>query len=136
MTGMTALIYFAAWTLILVFVSVNWRVVEVLRGKKADLWTRDQSAPRPAIVVRMEHAHLNCLENLPIFGAIVLVAFALGKSAVVDQFAAWIIYARLAQSVTHLIGVNHFLVLLRATFYTIQVLLFFYMMWMLTCGAS
>lgn len=129
MTGMMALIGFAAWTLLLVVLAVGWRVLEVLRGKPANSWTRGAAAETPALVKRMEHAHLNCLENLPIFAVIVLAAQAIGKSAVVDAVAAWVLYARIAQSVTHLIGVSHWLVLIRATFYTVQLALFAYLLW-------
>lgn len=131
MTGMTALIGFAAWTLALVALAVGWRVVEVLRGRAANSWTRGAAAEVPAFVKRAEHAHLNCLENLPIFAVIVLVAQALGKSPVVDGVAAFVLYARLAQSITHLIGTSHWLVLIRATFFTVQIALFAYLLWSL-----
>lgn len=126
---MTALIGFTAWTLLLVVLVVGWRAVEVLRGKPANSWTRGTTTEQPSFIKRAEHAHLNTLENLPIFAAIVLVAQALEKSALVDSVAAWILYARIAQSVTHLIGVSHWLVLIRATFFSIQLALFAYLLW-------
>ncbi len=129
MTGMMALIGFAAWTLLLVFVAVNWRVIEVLRGKPANSWGRNQNTARPDIVTRAEHAHLNCLENLPIFAVIVLAAAAMGKNVVVDGLAMWVLYARIAQSVTHLLGTSAILVLIRATFFTVQLVLFAWMLW-------
>ncbi|MEQ1440034.1 MAPEG family protein [Fontimonas sp. SYSU GA230001] len=131
MTGMMALLGFAAWTLALVALAVTWRVAEVLRGRPANSWTRGAAAEVPGFVKRAEHAHLNCLENLPIFAVIVLVAPAIGKSPVVDAVAAWVLYARIGQSVTHLIGTSHWLVLIRATFYSIQVALFAYLLWSL-----
>jgi len=129
MTAVTALIGFTAWTLLLVFVAVNWRFIEVLRGVPANSWGRGNEREAPALVKRMQHAHLNCLENLPVFAAIVLSAVALDKTAVVDSLACYVLYARLAQSIVHLIGTSATLVFIRAVFYVIQVLLFFYMMW-------
>lgn len=129
MTAITALIGFTAWTLLLVFVAVNWRFVEVLRGVPANSWGRGNEREAPALVKRMQHAHLNCLENLPVFAAIVLSAVALGKTSVVDPLACYVLFARLAQSVVHLIGTSATLVFIRAVFYVIQVVLFFYMMW-------
>lgn len=129
MTGMMALIGFTAWALLLVVLVVGWRVVEVLRGKPANSWTRGAAAEQPSFIKRVEHAHLNTLENLPIFAAIVLAAQALGQSANVDAVAAWILYARLAQSITHLIGVSHWLVLIRATFFSVQLALFAWLLW-------
>ena len=130
MTGITALLLFAAWTLVLMFLYVGYRVVLVLAmKKKADSWGRDDKTDDPAFIVRAKHAHLNALENLPVFAAIVLAGVALGKTAVVDQVAAFVLYARLAQSTVHLIGVNHWLVFIRANFLVIQAALFLYMIW-------
>ncbi|MGH8481640.1 MAG: MAPEG family protein [Nevskiaceae bacterium] len=130
MTGITALLLFAAWTLVLMFTYVGYRVALVLAMKKrADSWMRYQPSDDPPFITRAHHAHLNCLENLPLFAAIVLAAVALDKAPVVDQVAAFVLYARLAQSFVHLIGVSHWLVFIRANFLLIQALLFAYMIW-------
>ena len=129
MTGIAAVLGFALWTLVLVFVSVNWRVLEVLRGKSINSWGRNDGIPVPAMVMRMQHAHLNCLENLPIFAVLVFAAALMGKSALVDGLACYVLAARIAQSVVHLIGTSAGLVFVRATFYVVQVLIFFYMFW-------
>lgn len=129
MTATTALIGFTAWALALVALSVTWRVIEVLRGKPANSWTRGAAIESPGLVKRAEHAHLNTLENLPVFAAIVLAAQLLGKMAAVDAVACWILYARIAQSVVHLIGTHPLLVLVRATFFGVQVALFAYLLW-------
>jgi len=130
MTGITALLLFATWTLVLMFTYVGYRVALVLAMKKpANSWGRDDKVDDPAFIVRAKHAHLNALENLPVFAAIVLAAVALDKAPVVDQVAAWVLYARLAQSIVHLIGVNHWLVFIRANLLVIQALLFLYMIW-------
>lgn len=130
MTGITALLLFATWTLVLMFTYVGYRVVLVLAMKKpANSWGRDDKVDDPAFIVRAKHAHLNALENLPVFAAIVLAAVALGKAPVVDQVAAWVLYARLAQSLVHLIGVSHWLVFIRANLLVVQAALFLYMIW-------
>ena len=130
MTGITALLLFATWTLVLMFLYVGYRVALVLAMKKpANSWGRDDKVDDPAFVVRAKHAHLNALENLPVFAAIVLAAVALGKTPVVDQVAAFVLYARLAQSAVHLIGVNHWLVFIRANLLIVQAALFLYMIW-------
>ena len=127
MTSLSALIGFAIWTVLLVLVAVGWRVAEVLRGRSADSWTRGGTTVRPAFITRVEHAHLNCVENLPVFAAVVLAAAAMGKSTLTDAFAPIVLYARLGQSVTHMIGVSHILVLVRATFFTVQIALLLWM---------
>lgn len=130
MTGMTALLLFAAWTLVLVMTHAGYRVLMVLTMKKrADSWLRGRPNDDPAFVTRAGNAHLNCAEMLPVYAAIVLAAFALGKNPVVDSVAALFLAARLAQSITHLIGVSHWLVFTRANFFILQVLLCFWMIW-------
>ena len=130
MTGITALLLFAAWTLVLMFIYVNYRVLLTLTFKKpANSWGRDAADADPAIIKRAHHAHLNCVENLPVFAAIVLAASALGKAPVVDAVAAWVLYFRIAQSVTHLIGTSALLVFIRANFFLLQALLYLYMIW-------
>ena len=131
MTAMIAVLGFALWTLLLVFVSVNWRVLEVLRGRAMNSWGRDDGIAVPDLVKRMQHAHLNCLENLPIFAVLVFAAYFMGKSAAVDGLDMYVLYARLAQSLVHMIGTSAALVFVRATFYVLQVLMFFYMFWSL-----
>jgi uncharacterized MAPEG superfamily protein len=126
MTGMTALMLFAAWTLLLMMGYVTYRTMMVLRGSSAASWTRGSGYDVPAFVKRVENAHANCVENLPVYGAIVLGAYVLGRPGVVDATALWFLAARLGQSIVHIAGVNHVLVLIRATFYTIQVLIMFW----------
>lgn len=123
MTALTALLLFAAWTMVLMMTYVTYRVVNMLGGMPANSWTRGSGAVVPGIFVRAEHAHTNCVENLPVFGAVVLVAYALGKAPVVDATAVYVLVARIAQSVTHIAGVSPMLVIVRATFFTIQVAL-------------
>lgn len=129
MLSLQALIGFTAWTLLLVLIIFAWRGIEiVINGKKADSWTRGKDTPAPGLIRRIEHAHVNCLENLPIFATIVLAAAAMGKSAVTEPYAMYVLYARVAQTLTHMIGVSHWLVMLRATFWTIQLALFVVML--------
>ncbi len=128
MTGMTALLLFALWTLLMMFTSRAYRLSQFGTMKKpVNAYPRDIVNDDPPFFVRAEHAHLNCLENLPIFAAIVLAASAMGQSAMVDGLAYYVILARVAQSVTHLIGTSVMLVWIRATFFFVQVILFFIM---------
>ncbi len=132
MSGITALLLFAAWTLALMLTYVFYRTGLVFAGRKrADSWTRGRPTDDPGFIVRAQHAHMNCVENLPVFAAIVLAASALGRPAVADHLAPYVLYARLAQSTVHLVGVSHWLVFVRGTLFTIQVALFFLMIWQL-----
>jgi uncharacterized MAPEG superfamily protein len=131
MTGLTALLIFVTWTLLLMFVYVLPRVAQVLAGrKKANAWTRGQPTDDSPLIVRAQHAHMNCVENLPIYAAIVLAASALGRTDAVDGWvAAAFIFLRLAQSVVHLISTSHWFVFMRANLFVPQILLCLYMVW-------
>ena len=83
------------------------------------------------MLARAKNAHLNCTENFPVFAAIVVVAALLGKIAIADAVAGYVLYARVAQSMVHMIGTSLPLVALRGLFYFVQVVPMFYMIWRL-----
>lgn len=132
MTGIEAMLWYLLWMIALLLINVGHRIPLALLGKKSvSIWTRGQANDDPALIVRAGHAHANCVENFILFSAVVLAAVALGRSNVVDSVAAYILYARVAQSTVHLIGTSFPLVLARATFFLIQLVLVAYIAWQL-----
>lgn len=128
MTGLEALLYYVLWMVALVLLYAGYRIPLVLTFKKpADSWSRGKTAADPGVITRASHAHANCVENLPLFAAVVLASVALDQRAVVDAFACWVLYARIGQSVVHLIGTSFILVLTRATLFLVQLGLIAYM---------
>lgn len=132
MDPMHALLGFAAWTLLLVFVIFGYRGVRLLQGTPINSWGRNaKTTTDPAFIKRVEDAHANCVENLLLFAVIVLAAQAMYKAEFIAAVAGWVLYARIGQSVAHLIGTTQPLVLIRATFWAAQVVLFAWMLWRL-----
>ena len=130
MTATMAVLYYAAWTLALALLYALPRVPQVLlRLKPADAWSRDKPPADPTLLVRAHHAHLNSLENFPIFAGVVAMALLMDRAAAVDSLAAYVLYARVAQSLVHLSGTSFIQVLLRATLFLTQVLLTGLMIW-------
>lgn len=128
MTGMTALLIYIVWTLILALSYATYRLPLVLTGKKtANHWERGEPVDDPAFLVRAKAAHLNCLENLPLFAALVLVAAATGQSETVSAVAGFVIAARIGQSLVHLVGTSFPLVFIRASLFLAQVALMLYL---------
>ena len=128
MSPVQALIGFAAWTLILVAAVFLYRGLKFITGTPINSWSRGAKIAIDAPVIkRLEDAHANCLENLPVFAVIVLAAAALGRLDGVAQLAPWVLYARIGQSMIHLSGVGRTQVFIRATFWSIQLGL---MLWM------
>ncbi len=128
MTALQALIGFAAWTLALVTGVFLYRGLKFVTGTPINSWPRGAKPSNDApLVKRLEDAHANCLENLPVFAVIVLSAAALGRLDTVAVLAPWVLYARIGQSLTHLSGVGQAQVFVRASFWSIQLGL---MLWM------
>jgi uncharacterized MAPEG superfamily protein len=128
-TSYWSLLGFTAWTLVLVLSVVTYRSALVLAGRRqANAWKRAQPSEDPELLQRIAHAHANCLENLPLFAAIVLVAGLTGRLDVTDPLAGWYLALRLGQSTTHLLGTSHWHVLVRFSFFLPQLLI---LAWML-----
>ncbi len=67
------------------------------------------TAPLPDWVNRANRAHLNAVENLAPFAAVVLIAQAVGVSTPVTQICAAIyFYARVAHAIIHISGFGRF----------------------------
>ena len=128
MTALQALMGFAAWTLLLVAGVFLYRGVRFLSGTPINHWPRSAKPTDDApFARRIEDAHANCLENLPIFAVIVLVAASLGRLEVINVLAPCVLYARIGQTAAHLSGVGQLNVLVRATFWAMQLVLFVWM---------
>ncbi len=129
--AITTLLAFIALTLGLAFVYVGYRATMGLLGKTPfNSWTRGaQIWEDPAFVTRVQHAHLNCLENLPVFAAVLLAAFMLDKVAVIDALACYYMIARVAQSAIHVVSANALAVFFRANALIVQWAILVY--WML-----
>lgn len=129
MTAIQALLGFAAWTVLLVAGVFVYRSARFLGGTPINSWPRGSKFEGDApIMTRLQDAHANCLENLPVFAVIVLAALATGRGAALEPMAAWVLYARVAQSLVHLSGVGRLQVLVRATFWSVQLALFAWML--------
>jgi uncharacterized MAPEG superfamily protein len=129
MTALQALLGFAAWTVLLVAGVFLYRGLRFVTGTPINNWPRSaKPANDAALVKRMEDAHANCLENLPVFAVIVLAAAAMGRLESIAALAPFVLYARIGQSIVHLVGVGQAHVLVRATFWSVQLGLFIWML--------
>ena len=98
-----ALLAFSVWTLLLLGATVGvYRWSRVFAGQAT---VREWRGDRPQGAdwyLRALRAHANCIENLPVFAAIVVAAHLTGVSnATMNGLAVVIVLARVAQSITH-----------------------------------
>jgi len=126
-----ALTAFIAWTLLLLTLMEVIRSQLVLRGKvPANGFTPDNANLSP-FMQRLARAHANCLENLPIFGGLLLIAIVTGGTSITDPLAYLFLGARVFQSLVHLISVSSLAVTIRFTAFALQTAIGLYWAFML-----
>lgn len=128
--SLLALLGFALWFLALGAMIVSWRTLEVLRGRKRPnefpAGTQHGSDP----YWRLNRAHANAAENLPMVAAVILVGYVAGAAD--DWFgtlALTLLFARVGQSAVHILSGTSPAVVVRATMLTIQYICVVAMSW-------
>jgi hypothetical protein len=74
---------------------------------------------------RLARAHA-CIEGLPVFGGLMILAIILGKTAATDDLALWFLSARVAQSIIHLISISAAAVSARFAAFAVQMMIGIY----------
>jgi uncharacterized MAPEG superfamily protein len=97
------LLAFAGWTLAVLFGTIGvyrWSRILTARVRISE-WQAD--LPQGGDWYRRAmRAHANCIENLPVYGAIVFCATVAGaRSGLLDGLALTLIAARICQSILH-----------------------------------
>ena len=111
---------FIAWTLLLLVLMEIIRTQLVVRGRvPANGFTPDNRALSP-FMQRLARAHANCIENLPIFGGLLLLAIATGRTALTDPLAFVFLACRIGQSLVHLASTSNAAVSIRFTAFAVQ----------------
>jgi hypothetical protein len=99
------LLGFAAWTLLILFTTVGtYRWSRILTGRaEISEWRADEHQGSDWYR-RAVRAHLNCVENLPVYAAIVVALLASRvDNVLLDGLAITILVARICQSSIHLL---------------------------------
>lgn len=124
------LLGFASWTALLLLFTVGvYRWSRILTGRVAIRDFPADASGGDDWYQRATRAHANCIENLPVFGAIV---FALQVSqvtgAVVDALCVTVLIARMLQSLVHVCFVHRNAVASwRFGFFSVQFVAFFWL---------
>ena len=121
------LLGFATWTVLLLLVTVGiYRWSRILTGRVPISEFRADQVEGKDWYKRSMRAHANCVENLPVFGAIVFALYA-GHiaSATVNVLAVAILAARIMQSLVHVCLVQtNTVVSFRFGFFFVQIVCF------------
>ena len=132
-----ALLAFAGWTLFLLALTVGvYRWSEILAGRKAISGFPADPVDGADWYRRGTRAHANCIENLPVFGAIVLALNASGVGGpLVDYLSIGIVVARVCQSTVHVCLVqDNAAVTVRFSFFSVQLISFVVLIAMIAVG--
>jgi len=125
-TTLTALTGFIAWTLfLLVLMEIIRSKLVLTKAVPANGFQPDNANLTP-FMRRLARAHANCLEGLPIFGGLMLVAVVAGRSELTDSLAYSLLIARMLQSIIHLTSLSEAAVTLRFLAFAVQVCIAIY----------
>jgi uncharacterized MAPEG superfamily protein len=117
------LLGFAAWTLLVLFGSIGvYRWSRILAGRASMAEWRADLPQGSDWYQRAMRAHMNCVENLPVYAAIVVALVATGlRSPVVDRLSVTMLAARIGQTMVHItLPPTNAVTSLRFAFYFMQ----------------
>lgn len=117
---LAALTGFIAWTLFLLVAMEAIRSRMVITKEVPANGFRPDNANLSPFMQRLARAHANCLEGLPIFGGLMLVAVVSGKSSLTDPLAFVLLGARIVQSTIHLASLSPAAVTFRFSAFAVQ----------------
>ena len=102
-TPVYALLAFATWTYLLLLATVGWyRWSRILTGKAPISSFKATNPEGSDWYLRAMRAHANCVENLPVFGAVVFAVYAAEVStAGINTLAVIVPLARIGQTLAH-----------------------------------
>ena len=126
-SSLLALTGFVAWTLLLLV------LMESLRSRLVLLKTVPSNGFQPdngnlsPFMQRLARAHANCLEGLPVFGGLLVIAALAGQTAITDPLALVLLGARVVQSLIHLASLSVMAVNLRFSAFAVQMLIALYL---------
>lgn len=115
-----ALLGFLSWTLFLLVAMEAIRSKLVLSGEVPANGFNPENSNLSSFMQRLARAHANCLEGLPIFGGLMLLAVVAGRSSVTDPLAYLLLGARIVQSTIHLASTSSPAVTARFAAFAVQ----------------
>jgi uncharacterized MAPEG superfamily protein len=119
-TTAIALTAFIAWALaLLLWMEILRAWLVTSRQVPANGFSPDNAGLSP-FMQRLARAHANCVEGLPIFGGLMLVALVTGRAGLTDPLAFVLLAARVLQSSIHLASTSAAAVTLRFAAFALQ----------------
>ncbi|PHS18913.1 MAG: hypothetical protein COA86_07020 [Kangiella sp.] len=118
---LTSLIIYITWfTAILLVLGLFRSYLTLAGGKAANSFSPTGTEVSP-FAERLCRAHANCYEFFPIAGGLMLAALATGNTGITEEFAMYLVHARILQSVVHIISTSVIAVYIRFALFLVQV---------------
>ena len=130
-TSALVLTLFIAWALFLLVLMEIIRSYLVVSGQARSNEFKPDNANFSPFLQRLARAHANCIESLPVIGGLLVVAIVTGRTGLTDALAPWLLLARIAQSITHLVSLSVFAINVRFSFFVMQLAIAAYWTWAL-----
>lgn len=121
-----ALTGFISWALFLLVLMEIIRSQLVIRGKVIPNEFTPDNANLSPFMQRLSRAHANCVEGLPIFGGLLLVAIVTDRSSITDSLAYVFLASRIIQSLVHMCSVSPRAVTTRFIAFSVQMVIAVY----------
>jgi len=119
------LLAFAMWTLAVLMVGIGIRRWSLILTGNAQLTDFPADTPHGTPAYRRAvRAHANCVENLSVYGAVTVAAFAAqAQSPTIDTLALVFIAARICQTLVHMtFAETNTTVMIRFLFFLTQII--------------
>jgi hypothetical protein len=125
-TSATVLTALIAWTLFLLILMEVARSRLVITGAIASNEFKPDNSNLSPFMQRLSRAFANCIEGLPIFGGLLVVALLTDRTNITEPLAPWLLAARIVQSCIHLSSLSVTAVNLRFAAFAVQVVIAIY----------
>ncbi len=121
-----ALLGFVTWTLVILVGTIGVPRITAIVKRQAKPSSFNPSVPHGSDrYQRSMRAHANCVENLPVFAALVLLGTVLAVPGSLFQVAAFVVLpARVLQSIAHVASGRNRAILVRFAFFSVQLTCF------------
>lgn len=118
-----ALAGYIAWTLVLLVVLAVYRTMLVMNNERLPNGFKADGSDSPEFGQRLARAQLNCAESFAVTGGVMLLALATSSASITDPLAYYLLAARLAQSIVHMVSTSVLAVQIRFALFLAQVVI-------------
>jgi uncharacterized MAPEG superfamily protein len=127
----TVLVGLTAWTLFLLILMETLRSRLIMTKAVAANALKPDNANLSPFMQRLARAHANCVESLPVFSALLVVALLTNRAGITNPLAPCLFAARVIQSSAHLASLSIPAVWVRFIAFAIQIAIAVYWSWAL-----